>query len=191
MGVGMINPVWNQHTHRGRNDDGSETAATWKVSQGLNFSQLVDTNFRVRFRIRQTQTLVAGFNINFEIRWSINGGSYSDVGGQASTTNAVRHAATIHFVDNSATTEQLTGPGTFQAGRSNEAAAVGSHAWPAAQRDSEYEFSIELYGPQVSDGDLIRLRVYETNNVALDTYTDTPVITVLKPGGGPEVMWFD
>lgn len=40
-----------QFAYRGRNDDGSESAATWKASQNTTFSVAPNTTFRVRFGV--------------------------------------------------------------------------------------------------------------------------------------------
>ena len=42
-----------QIAFRGRNDDGSETTATWIAAQNTNWTQPTGTNFRVRFEVEE------------------------------------------------------------------------------------------------------------------------------------------
>ncbi|MGH9878833.1 MAG: hypothetical protein ACRD5H_14470, partial [Nitrososphaerales archaeon] len=44
----------DQAGFRGRNDDGSETTATWKAAENTNWSQAVDENLRVRLILDET-----------------------------------------------------------------------------------------------------------------------------------------
>jgi len=43
-----------QEGFRFRNDDGSESAATWKASQDTNITLAADTAFRLRFLLKAT-----------------------------------------------------------------------------------------------------------------------------------------
>jgi hypothetical protein len=45
---------YEQEGYRWRNDDGSETAATWKASQDTNSTTAVNNNVRVRVLINRT-----------------------------------------------------------------------------------------------------------------------------------------
>jgi hypothetical protein len=42
---------FTQVTFRGRNDDGSEVLATWKAAAGVDWNQVEDETFRVRFGV--------------------------------------------------------------------------------------------------------------------------------------------
>ena len=49
-----VTAAFDQDSFRGRNDDGSEAAATWKANANVNWTQSVDENFRRRLAARTT-----------------------------------------------------------------------------------------------------------------------------------------
>ena len=54
VGIGTYthaSPVITQRHWRGRNDDGSETTATWKADENLTWTQALEENFRIRWQI--------------------------------------------------------------------------------------------------------------------------------------------
>lgn len=169
-----------QTTFRGRNDDGSETTATWKATAGTDWTQLVDTNFRVRFNISDS-VAAATQNTAFILRYSLNGGAYTAV---SASSSVVRAFASANVTDGAATTEQLAGSGTFNAGTFDEVdgSATGFTAATSTGQDTEVEYSLQIRGVDVADADTINLRIYDNAGAALNGgYTDTPIITVSKP----------
>src|SRR6476469_7479822 len=94
-----------QAAFRIRNDDGSETTATWKAAQNVNTAITVDTNFRVRFLMQNSGTTGSN-NLVAQLEYSLNGGAYTNV--NASST-VVRSSASPNVTDAANITQQLTG----------------------------------------------------------------------------------
>lgn len=102
--------AFNQKTFRGRNDDGNETTATWKAAQGIDFSQIPDQNFRIRFEIQETAAC-AGANKVWQLQYNKNAAGWVTVNGSSSV---VRSFASPNLADAANLTDQLTiGTGTF------------------------------------------------------------------------------
>jgi len=177
-----VQPSYTQAVFRGRNDDGSQTSATWIASADTNFTQIVNTTFRLRFRVQQTVTSAnTNLSKNFKLRFS-DGGAYTDIGAQDTTATKVRYVDSSNITDNEATTNQLgSGTGSFIAGDVDENNDTGTITFTSgAASYTEVEFVIEIYGPLVTNADTLSFRVYETNDTVLNTYTVTPTITVRK-----------
>lgn len=170
--------AFDQDAFRGRNDDVGLNSATFNGGGGLNgnWTQLVDTNFRVRFVIQETAGGM-GSNLNLDIWFAINGGSYAQVG----AATAVRYADTTQYT-NGATTTQVIGSGTYTSGDS--AGGVDnsniSGNIDIQSEEAEVEYVLQIDSGQVSHNDTITLRV-RNNGSVLDTYTNTPTITVNEP----------
>lgn len=175
-GVAAATAVLTQTTFRGRNDDGSETTATWKATAGTDWTQPVDTNFRIRFNINAS-TAAPSSPQAFKFMYSHNGGAYAPI---ATASSVVRPSASANFADAALTTEQLAGAGTFNAGRmdSSSGSANGFINAPAVGQDTEIEACLQLRSVDVANGDTVNLRAYAAGPVPLNAYTDTPTITV-------------
>lgn len=174
-GTGAATTTLTQTTFRGRNDDGSETTASWKATAGTDWTQDVDTNFRVRFNVNAS-TAAPTLNTPFVLRYSLNGGTYTAV---SAASTVVRASASPNVTDGAATTEQLAGTGTFNAGTIDEVdgSALGFTGAVATGQDTEVEYSAQIRSADVVNNDTVNLRVYN-GTTALNTYTDTPIITV-------------
>ena len=170
---------YTQASFRGRNDDGSETAATWIAALNTNFTQDVDTNFRIRFLIQETED-VADANVQFQLQYNYEGGGWNDVNGSSSV---VRSFASSEFTDGDDTTQQL-GSGTFISNNDcmDEANGLVGGAnldfTATANQEVEAEFCIQIRDADTSGGDTIQLRLIKEADEALTTYTNTPTITV-------------
>jgi hypothetical protein len=169
-----------QLTFRGRNDDGSETTATWIAAANTNWSQLVDANFRVRFEVQEIGGTSGSSTA--QLQYNKNGAGWNSVTGASSV---VRSSASSNFSDGAATTNQLTGAtGTFAAGTLDEGdGAVGSVSL-AANGHTEWEFSVQIRSVDVVNGDTVQLRLTFGGD-ASPLYTQTPNVTVNEPGTGP------
>ena len=180
---GAPSPVYDQDSFRGRNDDGSESAATWKETVNTNWSQDIDENFRVRFLIEETAD-EADADVQFQLQYNKNSGGWNDV--NAASAN-VRSFASPNVVDGANTTEQLAGPGTFltsNAGFDEVNGLVGGTALDFSatiNEEVELEFCVQIRGVDVSGGDTIQLRVVKEADIVLGSYTNTPTVTVLAP----------
>jgi hypothetical protein len=165
---------------RGRNDDGNETTATFKAAQNVNWTQQVDTNFRVRFLMQNAGTTALN-NLVAQLEFTLNGGASTNVTG-ASTV--VRATASPNLADAANLTQQLSGgTGTFQ-GLTGfdgaDGAAGGASLDIAASGNFEVEYSIQIRGADVSHGDLIGLRVTNNGTDFTGTYAQVPSIIVAE-----------
>jgi hypothetical protein len=172
----MIPGQYDQDSFRARNDNGDEITATWPSSANTNWTQMVDKNFRVRFLVQEIGG-IAESDKTFQLEYNLNGGGWNDVTGASSVVKA---AATANVTDAVDTTQQL-GSGTFvtpNASFDEADGLVGGASLDFTGSDEmEAEFSLQIVGTDVSNGDTIQLRVK-----GLDTYTNTPTVTVTGPG---------
>lgn len=171
-------PSFTQYDFRLRNDDGSETTATWVAAINTNASLNVDTNYRVRFSIINGG--LGGWTTKtFNLYYSRNGGTYEAIG----SGKPVKFAASVNFAQGDDTTQQLSATGTYITDNNAMCESAGATNSGAASSFFEVEFCIQIDSNYVDDGDTIALRVYIAL-VALNTYSATPSITVVK-GGAP------
>ncbi len=95
---------------RFRDDDGSESAATWRQLENVNDPDApVDTNLRIRFEIQET----AGGSINnetWQLQVDVDGGGFTNVGLGSSV---VRSVGSGNFADDDNCTQQLGGSTPF------------------------------------------------------------------------------
>lgn len=171
--------VLTQTTFRGRNDDGNETTATWKAAAGADWTQNVDENFRVRFLVSSTVAPPTQFT-NLGVHYSHNGGTYTFASTSASV---VRSVSSSNMTNSDNLTEQLAGTGNYNIGKFTDTGEIaGFQLTPATGDDTEMEYSLQIRGVDVSNGDTISLRLYTTGTTPLNGgYTDSPLITVNKP----------
>lgn len=169
----MTSPVTVQSDFRLRNDDGSQTTATWVANQNTNASLLSNKNYRVRFNIRETNN--RAFTLDAQLEYNKGGAGWNAV--NASSSN-VRTFASANFADGDATTEQLAGAGTFTAGKMEEVDGLIS-AIALQNNDTEVEFSFQIRSADVASGNTIQLRVTDAGTT-LTTYSQTPTVTVLQ-----------
>jgi hypothetical protein len=169
------NPSFNQQSFRFRFDNGSETTAPWAAAVNTNITFRPYTIFRCRFLVQQTVS-AANQNLGphvFKLRYSLNGGAYTDVGAQGSVLTPIRYANSPNVTDGTATTQQL-GAGSFIAGAIDEDGAQSETFTNGALSETEIEYVLELYPLSLTASDFIDLRVYYSTSTALNTYTSTP-----------------
>ena len=177
---------FTQNAFRGRNDDGNETLATWKETQNTNWTQAVDTNFRVRFQIQEGAGC-AGANKVWLLQYRLtpSGGSPGAWTDGSATSSVVRASASPNVADGAATTDQLTGgTGTFQGGTSPTGGfdevncnAGGASMDIAASGNAEPEYCVQILSAAVGNADTVELRVTDAGT-AIASYTQPPSITV-------------
>lgn len=165
-----------QRSFRVRNDDGTETTATWKAAENTNVSQVWDVNFRLRFEIEETGSV--SLASTYKLQRSINGGTYADVN---STSTGARPAASANFADGAATTNQITtSTRAFVAGTMDEVdGAVASVT--LSNQQTELEFSLQLRSADLVAGDTVAFRLVRGASTALNVYTNTPTLTAAAP----------
>lgn len=180
--MGMpVAPSYTQSGFRFRNDDGNQTAATWVDDINTNVDLPSGEVFRLRIRVAQTVTNAANsddLTKAFKVRFSRNGGAYTDVGPSA----AVQYGTSSFVSNGNTTTNQLGGTGSFVTGRIDSNGDTGNITFPENTASwTELEFILQLNDSVVDDDDTIDFRVYDTADVALDNYTATAVATA-TPG---------
>jgi hypothetical protein len=165
-------PEYDQDKFRGRNDDDNEADATWKAAVNNNWTQKMDENFRVRFVVQETGD-GSEANKTFQLQYNHKGGGWNNVTGSSSV---VRSWASPNVADGADTTQQI-GSGTFvapNAGFDEANGQAGGSALDFSGSDEvELEFCLQIQSSDVTNDDTIQLRVK-----GLDSYTNTPTITV-------------
>lgn len=164
--------AFDQRTFRFRNDDGSETTATWKEAENTSVTQAIGEVFRLRIEVQETgggsannQTLVLQSNINNE--------GWFDVG---PTSSRVKLGNSSHVADAEPTTNQLTGgTGNFITGEIITATS-GTDISFVGNDHTEVEWSSLLITGEVPDGASVQFRC--TINGALPGTTSSGVPTV-------------
>lgn len=168
--------VLNQQSYRGRNDDGSEAAASWKAAVNTAWNQPVNVNFRVRFLIQET---AGGTSNNYQpqLQYNRNALGWNNVNGASSVA---RSSASPSFAEGDNTTQQI-GAGTFITPNSgmDETDGIAGQANNidfAGNDEVEVEYCLQIRSADVNDGDTVEFRV-----ITIDTYTNIASITVQVP----------
>ena len=91
----MAQPVIDQTAFQGYDDDDVPGAATVKGIVGADWTQLVDTNFRIRYALTETNSKVAA-NEQFIWEYNLGGAGWNDITG---ASNVVIVVATDHYAD--------------------------------------------------------------------------------------------
>jgi hypothetical protein len=170
--------ILDQVSYRGRNDDGSETTATWKAAQNTGWTQDTDVNFRIRFEIQNTEARPE--ETGFRLQYNLASGGWNNVTAASSVARAV---ASSQIADGVATTDQLAaGTGTFVANSIDEVDGVTAASALVASGHTEVEFVLKLMPADVTAAQTIQFRVVKNDGVTvLPTYTATPTVTIAKP----------
>ena len=181
--------VLSQVAFRGRNDDGSETTATWKAAVNTNFAQVVATPFRIRFEVQETSGVGTGLQFFGQTMYRLNSGTWTVL---SNTSSVIQSVASAVVSNGTSTTDQLAvGTGLFNPGEfdSNNGIA-GTGATQDANAHCEHEYCMQIIDADTTDGDLIEVRIRHNAGADLDNYAQIPVITVgagavqaLRPDG--------
>lgn len=175
--------TFDQVGFRFRNDDGSETAATWMAAENTDASVPLDTIFRLRFVLDETAG--AADTEGFELEYRRNGGAWTT----ASSGGTLLQTTSSTFVTNQeATTRQLTsGTGSFSAGQiAEDPNAAGISIGAGNVTEIEWVIRANSAGGATA-GDTIDFRVYKFNDatfnyVVLDAYTVADATATLTAG---------
>lgn len=157
---------YTQEAFRWRKDDGSESAATWHLAE--NAGKIEDGGFilspslldvNVRLRILTSNTTFAA-TLNPRLQYSKNGGVFTDVN---ATSSVVRSSASTHFVDDAATTQQLTTAGYgFVAGAMDENNGAFSTGVYLAEQETEHEWCFQFRSVDIARGDTIDFQAVDS-----------------------------
>ena len=178
-------PLTNQEIYRWRDDDGTdETDATWLEIANLTHDFDIDGgNVQARLRFSVAENGGADENSRtYPIEFNINGGGWNSLTG--ATTGCIFFGST-KLTNNSDTTEQLAGAGTFQGtnGGQCEDGVVDAFVL-LASADAEFEYTIEFVAADLANNDSIDFRV-----AILDGYTVTANATITKSAASFVSAW--
>lgn len=171
----MTNPVTTQASFAQVDDDGTANAGSLGTTDA-DWTQLVDTVFRIRFLLTTTgKNETDGYHL-----WqNYNGGGYAQVTTSSTEVQAVGSEFGTPPTDGDATTQRIGG-GTFSAGEWVDDGIVDSMTIIVNQ-ETELEFCVQIVGADVADALDILFEVRFDNDGSLDGYTIRPTVTVDKP----------
>jgi len=175
--IGTTAAVYDQESFRFRDDDGSESAATWHGLLNADAADLAnDTNYRIRINVKE-QNVAVGSNENITFHYSYKGGAWTAI---TTISSYIKAIASANFNDLDESTQQLTSGGFDTTNNAmSETGAAGSNALDPPQASYvETELCFQIVSADVANGDTIDIRVLFDG--ALDTWTEVPRITVLK-----------
>jgi hypothetical protein len=173
---------WQQKSYRIRNDDGSESAATWLYALNTSGDVEMDKIVRVRLCIRNYSSGGhgggGGGTIAFKLQAKINSGSYADI----SSSSACQYTNSSYITNLANTTQQISTNGSFYwvTGDTCEQLTTDSHTLDSTD-ETEHEWVLWLDSAQLNDGDTVTLRVLTSGGSTMDTYTTYPTMTARPP----------
>ncbi len=175
--VATTDPVFDQESFRFRNDDGSESGATWYAILNADVNDLDnDTNYRLRINVKEQNTAV-GKNEDIQFQYSHESGAWTNITTTSSYIKAIA-SADAGFSHLGNTTQQLTSGGfdATNAACSETGVSGGATLDPPQDSYVEAELCFQVVSADVVAGETIDIRVLF--DLALDTWTQVPRITV-------------
>jgi hypothetical protein len=159
---------------------GTHDGRTAAAALNTNWSQDVDTDFGVQFHI---ENFAGAGPTAYRLEYNHNAGGWNAV---TTTSSVVRLFATSDFVNGADVVAYLAGdisPDNYLA--NNNAALETANTFSLGEAlpyDEEFEghFNVQIRSADVADSDTIQLRIAESDGTALDSYTQTPTITVIE-----------
>jgi hypothetical protein len=188
--MGVASTTLYQNGFRARNDDGSETTATWKKALNTNWEQSIHESFRVRFLIVRAARISDNTNMRFDLWYTLNGGALDFVGntgmGPGAGTQPVNASLTTSYQQGDDTTQQI-GSGTFVTDNNHmaeEEARGNAFTFPAAggETEMEAEYCISFNADYIKEGDVITLQCLNSNTLFSGGYAEIPSITAVSRG---------
>jgi hypothetical protein len=157
-------PPWYVTGHsRYENDDGDVEASTFIAAEDTAITQLVNSNFRLRFNWGSKIAKTLSDIFRAKLTYSINSGAWVTV----SATSAVQYALSVHDFDGRTTAvSRLASKPTgtvLNSGAEFDEAAPSGNPYSIVQHYIETVFNILIDPAQVSDGDTIEFRIENAN----------------------------
>lgn len=186
----MGTPVFDQWTYRFRNDDGSETGATWLANASTfwnpYFAETLGNNYRLRMVLREVGNMVGWTSLPFYPYYSLNGSTYNKI----TATTPIQISLSSNFAQGDDCTRQVwtssTGWLVDNNGMIETVDGCVNSGSASARWEVEFCFKLDKY--QLDYGDEIQIRVYQ-GSTALSSYYATPKITLLnKPCTVPTIV---
>lgn len=159
---GVLAPEYSINGYRIRKDDGSETAANWYAPLNTEWTPAANTNFRVRFLLKNVS--VSNYtNHSFKLQASVNSGTWYDV---TTSTSNVKIVNSTYLTDGADCTQQI-GSGTFLSDNNGVCDVDGTTGQLSLPTNQEAEFEYSLQISTNSCPFLIELRLVEVNDTAM------------------------
>ena len=180
--------VYGQSGFRLREDDGSETTATWKAATNVAEPSALGVPFRIRFLIFKAAAAAADVQhmVLFE---SHNGGTFTQVTSTSGTKSIPFVSA--NYADEDICTQQI-GAGIYNTTVNNLCmmnevlnARTGSTTYAADagnETEQEMEVALTIAPGVVSNGDTIEYRMRNGFDAFVGGYTNVPILTIVKGG---------
>ena len=163
----MTSAITVQTNFRGRDDSQTINSTTFTYNLNTNWSQAVDTNFRIRIEAEEQNSRNAAIGA---LEYNRNSAGWVAV---SSVSSIVKYSLTSQFANLDATTNIIAGSTkTFVAGDGVETTVTTTNI---NNTHTEYEYSLQIVAADVANNDTIQVRMS-----GLNTYTNTPTITVIK-----------
>jgi hypothetical protein len=170
-----------QVAFRGRNDDGSETTATWISEKNTNWSQRPDRTFRLRLVIDGTKLFFG----TVQLYYSLNGIAFFAI---TASSSKIKVVPTVNYTHNDDSTQQV-GSGDFFTDNHGMTTDVNDGRTSSDFKvtedepltEAEAEWSLQIVGDDVADGETLELRGQFTSIPFQLGYLESPIITVDVP----------
>jgi hypothetical protein len=162
---------------RARDDNVTLNSGTWTYATNTDFSQPVDTTFRIRFQVGEVNAVDATWDGTLEA--NLNSGGWQDV---TTSSTVVKAVVSSQFNDGDATTDLLaeTGdPGVRDPFEVGEGVEDGNPADIVLNASHvEHEYALQIVGADVANNDIVLIRPKGMTTVPGET--NMPNITVVK-----------
>lgn len=181
----ISSPVYDQAAYRIGNDNGSESAYTFAAAEntGINPTLIADANYSLRIAVTDAIASGAGTD-DWQLQVSINGGAFNNV---TTSSTGAKAFNSSNLTDGGATTARLTTVdtltfNTFVAGLISED-GLADNLGLTSNGYTEFVFTITLVNADLNNADVLTFRIL-CNGVVLNSYTQTPTITITKTVAG-------
>ncbi|MEE8598211.1 MAG: hypothetical protein V3S69_01600, partial [Dehalococcoidales bacterium] len=146
--------------YRWRNDDGSESAATWigaeNVPYQIDIIDNLDDTLRLRMNLTESNG-IASVDQGYAIECSVNSGAWFRL--DRGTPQYLTIDDSTYLTDGENTTEQMAGAGTFVGTAGVDENGVISSRILAGNNDTELEFVIKVIANDFSHGNSCSFRI--------------------------------
>ena len=170
-----------------RNDDGSESTATWMAATNTNVTN-VALNSKFRLRIATYSNGPSPYSSNAQLEYLLASGNTCSSPGwtkiTTSTLNAFALVSSTNFVDKASTTQQISS-GAFVAGEILQATNPADSITIPVGDYSEHEYSISATNASYNTAYLFRL---SANGSAYPVYNVCPMLTTPSLFGSSGMM---
>ncbi|MDD5708046.1 MAG: Ig-like domain-containing protein, partial [Kiritimatiellae bacterium] len=173
-------PTFVQDHFRWRNDDGSETAATWKAAADTAITGVArGQNIRLRFCVSNTSASNGSGALSARLEYATaTNGPWTAVSAVADGMSPFEMTATTGYADGAAATALLAGAGTFVAGKCVELPSnAGAAVTYAVRQYSNFEYCFRATAKAI--GSTAYYFRVSNNGAVLNTYSRYAALTMV------------